>query len=110
MNKTILPIIIVSMALSACTRKSDTYTQDYMTDTTFVECAEAVALAPAQSAVRYSVPNNSDLFLETAHHVIQIEGAQNQSYKYYVWAGGKDYADDPDLIVEDGAAAVLVEE
>lgn len=62
------------------------------------------------SDVAYSSPNGNDLRLETDHHVIQINGAPNSKYTYYVWTGGRTYDQEPDLIVEDGVSAVLVEE
>lgn len=60
--------------------------------------------------VRYSMPNGNDLVLETPRHVIQIEAQPNVQYGYYVWAGDKETTEDPDLIVEDGVAMVLIEE
>ena len=62
------------------------------------------------SVVRYSSPNGNDLVLETEKHVIEIQAPSGTPYSYYVWSGGKSTADDPDLIVEDGNAMVLVEE
>lgn len=60
--------------------------------------------------IQYSMPNGNDLVLETARHTIQIEAQPNVKYGYYVWAGDKETTDDPDLIVEDGNAMVLIEE
>ncbi len=60
--------------------------------------------------VQYSMPNGNDLKLETAHHVIQIDAQPGKQYDYYVWTGEKTYADDPDIIVQEGNAAVLIEE
>ena len=60
--------------------------------------------------VRYSMPNGNDLVLETSNHVIQIEAQPNVKYGYYVWAGDKPTTEAPDLVIEDGAAMVLVEE
>ena len=60
--------------------------------------------------VKYSMPNGNDLKLETAHHVIEIEAEPGKSYDYYVWTGEKTYQDDPDLVVQDGVASVLVAE
>ncbi len=59
------------------------------------------------SQIKYSVPRDGDLTLETRHHVIQIEGNPNTSYEYRVWAGNKTYSDDADLIVNDGNIMVL---
>lgn len=61
-------------------------------------------------SVAYSTPNGNDLKLETAHHVIHVQSAPNKQYAYYVWSGDKDYTDDPDIIVENGEAMVLVAE
>ena len=60
--------------------------------------------------IRYSMPNGTDLVLETPRHIIQIEAIPNVKYDYYVWAGDKETTEDPDLIVEDGNAMVLIEE
>lgn len=60
--------------------------------------------------IKYSTPNGNDLVLETPEYVIQIEGAPNKKYDYYVWTGKRDYAEDPDLIIQDGTAAILVAE
>jgi len=59
--------------------------------------------------VKYSIPRDGDLTLETRHHVIQIQGRPEQQYSYYVWTGDKSYSDDPDMIVEDGNVMVLQE-
>ena len=110
MKKNILFFTVALTALAACT--PDTPTTDPVEysgcDSVFVyQEPSAPVPDPNQSVIKYSVPNDNDLVLETAHHVIKIEGAPNKSYGYYVWAGGKDYSDDPDLIVEDGTPAVL---
>ena len=60
--------------------------------------------------IHYSMPNGNDLVLETAKHTIQIAAQPDVKYGYYVWAGNKETTEDPDLIVEDGNAMVLVEE
>ncbi len=62
------------------------------------------------SDVAVSAPSGNDLRLETNHHVIQIDGVPGTRYTYYVWTGGKPTSDDPDVIVDDGVAAILVEE
>lgn len=62
------------------------------------------------SVVSYTSPNGNDLVLETSKHVIEIQAQQDVPYSYYVWTGGKDTSEDPDLIVKDGQAMVLVEE
>ena len=60
--------------------------------------------------IQYSMPNGNDLVLETARHTIQISAQPNVKYGYYVWAGDKQTTEEPDLIVEDGTAMVLIEE
>ena len=60
--------------------------------------------------VRYESPNGKDLVLETSKHVIEIQASADVPYSYYVWAGGKDTTQNPDLIIEDGKSMVLVEE
>ena len=60
--------------------------------------------------IQYSMPNGNDLVLETARHTIQTEAQPNVKYGYYVWAGAKETTDDPDLIIEDRNAMVLIEE
>lgn len=71
---------------------------------------ETACVGDCQQIIHYSMPNGNDLVLETPRHIIQIEAAPNVKYGYYVWAGDKETSDDPDLIVEDGNAMVLVEE
>lgn len=78
-------------------------------------CAQCNVVAPcenciANGAVQYSMPNGNDLVLETPKRIIHIEAQPNKKYDYYVWTGDKSYEQDPDLIVQDGTAAVLVEE
>lgn len=65
---------------------------------------------PGVKEIRYSTPNGNDLVLETPEYVLQIEGASGKKYDYYVWTGNHDYTNDPDLIIQDGNAAVLVVE
>ncbi len=55
------------------------------------------------------MPNGNDLVLETKKRVLHIEAQPNKKYDYYVWTGDKSYEQDPDLIVQDGVAAVLAE-
>ena len=61
------------------------------------------------SIIRYAMPNGNDLMLETANHVIQITANPGTPYTYYVWAGNKTTADDPDMIVEDGETMILTD-
>ena len=60
--------------------------------------------------IRYSSPNGNDLVLETNRHIIQISANPGTKYSYQVWTDGKDTSTDPDLIVQDGNAMVLVSE
>ena len=60
--------------------------------------------------IKFSTPAGNDLRLETDEYVLKIEGAPNKQYDYYVWTGEKQYTDDPDLIIQNGTAAVLVKE
>ncbi|MBQ1997801.1 MAG: hypothetical protein II238_05130 [Alphaproteobacteria bacterium] len=87
-------------SLAAC--QSATQVEEYNDETTCV--GENCAI------INYSMPNGNDLVLETAHHKIEIAAQPNVKYGYYVWAGDKDTSDDPDLVVEDGTAMVLIEE
>lgn len=77
-----------------------------------VDNVEAVGCLNCEDVqmVQYSMPNGNDLKLETAHHVIEIDAQPGKQYDYYVWTGEKTYADDPDLVVQEGQASVLVEE
>ena len=98
MKKLILFLFVASLA--AC--QSATQVEEYNDETTCV--GENCAI------INYSMPNGNDLVLETAHHKIEIAAQPNVKYGYYVWAGDKDTSDDPDLVVEDGTAMVLIEE
>ena len=60
--------------------------------------------------VKYSMPHGNDLVLETGRHVIQVEAEPGKQYDYYIWTGEKNYDDDPDLVIQDGVAAVLTVE
>lgn len=102
MKKLILPLMVVCAGLAACTTGSDTAT-DYQPATP--DCVGANC-----SIVKYSSPNGNDLVLETDRHIIQIEAQSNTPYSYYVWTGDKSEQQDPDLIVQDGEAMILVEE
>lgn len=104
MKQNILFLLVIGIALCGCKSGNNVS----VVDNDYVEYA-ACADADAQT-VRYSMPNGNDLVLETAHHVIQIDAPPGVKYDYYVWTGNRSYSDDPDLIVQDGVAAVLVEE
>lgn len=69
-----------------------------------------VCAGPNCAIMRYASPNGNDLVVETAKHIIQIQAPADVPYTYQVWAGDKSVTDDPDLIVQDGTAMVLVEE
>lgn len=90
-------IFLIAVLLASCQSATDV-----VEDTTCIDDDCEI--------IRYSMPNGNDLVLETAHHVIQVDAQPNVKYGYYVWAGDKSTSDDPDLIVEDGNAMVLVEE
>lgn len=98
MKRLILFLFVASLA--AC--QSATQVEEYNDETTCV--GENCAI------INYSMPNGNDLVLETAHHKIEIAAQPNVKYGYYVWAGDKDTSEDPDLVVEDGTAMVLIEE
>lgn len=80
---------------------------EYTDNVEFVPAAMPCDTTPAVSEIKYSVPRDGDLTLETRHHIIQIQGEPNTAYEYRVWAGDKTYAHDPDLIVDDGNIMVL---
>lgn len=103
MKQIILPMMGLMMILAGCQSSSD----DVYTEQPNI----ANACAGANCAVvRYASPNGNDLVLETDKHIIEIQAPTDTPYSYYVWAGDKDVADDPDLIVEDGKSMVLIEE
>ena len=99
MKRNILFLLIAALAFAGCR------TNDAPIDNV-IGCANCDGV----SVIQYSMPNGNDLKLETAHHVIEIEAQPGKQYDYYVWTGEKKYSDDPDLVVQDGVAAVLVEE
>jgi hypothetical protein len=85
-------------------------------DVVGAECPEYVVVngvatcAADTQVVEYSTPKRNDLKLETAHHVIQMDGLPDKSYDYYIWAGDKTYADKPDIVVQDGEVSVVVKQ
>ncbi|MBR2285900.1 MAG: hypothetical protein IJ866_00335 [Alphaproteobacteria bacterium] len=101
MKKNILFLLIAAVAFAGC--RSDDAPVD---NGDYVDCIDCGTV----NMVEYSMPHGNDLKLETAHHVIQIDAVPGKTYDYYVWTGNKDYADDPDIIVNEGTAAVLVSE
>ncbi len=112
MKRNIMPLFVFVGLLAGC--RSDNTPTEYVeyTDDVQYDVAAVVPCDTASSAsqVKYSVPRNGDLTLETRHHVIQIQGNPDTAYEYRVWAGGKTYDDDPDLIVDDGNIMVLQNE
>lgn len=102
MKKIILPLMGAMVILAGCQSSSNEIVEQPNIADSCVGTNCAV--------VRYSTPNGNDLVLETAKHIIEIQAPTNVPYSYYVWAGDKTTADDPDLVVEDGKSMVLVEE
>ena len=98
MKKNILFLLVAVAAVAGC-RSNDAPVDN----ADCIKCGDV-------NMVQYSMPNGNDLKLETAHHVIQIDAQPGKQYDYYVWTGEKSYSDDPDLVVQDGAASVLIEE
>ena len=102
MKTKILPFVVMMLALAGCRSASD---EMYSETDIAGEC-----IGNDCAVVRYASPNGNDLVLETKKHVIEIQAQSGTPYSYYVWTGGKGTSDDPDLIVSDGDAMVLVEE
>ncbi len=109
MNRNIFALFIVSCALIACRSEPNVPADVEYVEYASMEYENCENCMPGQ-AIKYSMPNGNDLVLETPKRIIQIEAQPGKSYDYYVWTGDKSYDDDPDLIVQDGVAAVLVEE
>ena len=101
MKRNILFLLIAALAFAGC--RSGNAPVD---DAEFVDCINCGDV----NMVEYSMPNGNDLKLETAHHVIRVDAQPGRSYNYYVWTGDKTYADDPDIVIEEGTAAVLITE
>ena len=99
MKRNILFLLVAALAFAGC--RSGGVPADDVVDC--INCGDV-------NMVQYSMPNGNDLKLETAHHVIQIDAQPGKTYNYYVWTGEKTYDDDPDIVVQDGTAAVLVGE
>ena len=100
MKRNILFLLIGAFAVAGC--QSNDAPVEY-------EYAECINCGGA-NMVEYSMPNGNDLKIETAHHVITVEAQPGKQYDYYVWTGDKTYDDDPDLVVQEGNASVLVAE
>ncbi|MBE6458162.1 MAG: hypothetical protein E7011_05160 [Alphaproteobacteria bacterium] len=103
MTGKILPIMGMMLILAGCQSASDEVIieQPYIAG----ECADGGC-----AVVRYATPNGNDLVLETDRHVIQIQAQPNVPYTYQVWTGGKTPDMEPDMVVTDGDAMILVSE
>ena len=101
MKRNVLFLLIAAAAFAGCRLNSSSVDGGEYIDC--MDCDDA-------GVIEYSMPNGNDLKLETAHHVISIEAQPGKQYDYYVWTGEKSYDDDPDLVVQDGVASVLVTE
>ena len=109
MKKMILPMMGAMLFLAGCQSASEEfYVDEYDVAEEAVVANECVGANCA--IVRYASPNGNDLVLETERHIIQIQAPADVKYSYRVWAGEKGMDSDPDLVVEDGQAMVLVEE
>ncbi|MDW2958552.1 MAG: hypothetical protein R8M37_01955 [Alphaproteobacteria bacterium] len=102
MTKKILPFMVFVLALAGC---QTTYDEVIVEPDAQMDCVGANC-----EIVRYDSPNGNDLVLETDRHIIQIVANPGTKYSYQVWTGGKDTSTEPDLVVRDGNAMVLVEE
>lgn len=94
--------MVFVLALAGC---QTTYDEVIVEPDTQMDCVGANC-----EIVRYDSPNGNDLVLETDRHIIQIVANPGTKYSYQVWTGDKDTSTDPDLVVRDGNAMVLVEE
>ena len=103
MKHMIFALMGVTVILAGCRSSSNEVVveQENITD---------VCAGPDCAIMRYASPSGNDLVVETAKHIIQIQAPAKVPYTYRVWAGDKSTTDDPDLIVQDGKAMVLVEE
>ena len=111
MKRNIISLFVLCGVLAACqpTSAPTEYVEyaEYSDELQYQPAVMPYDDTPSASEVKYSVPRDGDLVLETRHHIIQIQGAPNTAYEYRVWAGDKTYAHDPDLIVDDGNIMVL---
>ncbi len=99
----ILPVVMGAMLnLAACQMATEPIVAEL---DSVSECVGADC-----EIIHYAMPNGNDLMLETAGHVIEITANPGTPYAYYVWAGDKTTADDPDMIVDQGAVMVLTQE
>lgn len=104
MKRNILFLMVAALAVAGCWSKNAPV--DAVDNAEYVDCVDC----DGAHMVQYSMPNGNDLKLETAHHVIEVQGQPGKKYDYYVWTGKREYSDDPDLIVQDGVAAIRIEE
>ena len=102
-------LVLVGMLAGCQQNNAPTEYVEYADDMMYQTVVGPYDDAPSVSQIKYSVPRDGDLTLETRQHVIQIQGQPDAAYEYRVWAGDKSYADDPDLIVNDGNIMVLQE-
>ena len=103
MKKIFFPMLGLMLVLAGCQSASQ--------EGVLPESSVANECVGANCAiVRYASPNGNDLVLETDRHIIEIQAPANVPYTYRVWAGEKSTTADPDLVVHDGQAMVLVEE
>ena len=101
MKRNILFLFVATITIAGCGANNAPVETDE-----FVDCINCGNV----NMVEYSMPNGNDLKLETDHHIVQIDGKPGKKYDYYVWVGDKTYADDPDIVVQDGNAAVLIQQ
>jgi hypothetical protein len=102
MKQKIVPLMVIMAALAGCRSANDGVSAP--ADELY-RC-----VGPECSIIRMDTPNGNDLTLETKKHVIEIQADPKTQYSYYVWTNGKPTTAEPDLIVEDGKAMMLVEE
>jgi ABC-type uncharacterized transport system auxiliary subunit len=105
MKQIIFALSGIALVLAGCQSTPTEVYEEYPEPEYVSECAGSDC-----AIVRYASPNGNDLVLETDHHVIQVSAQTNVPYKYYVWAGNKTTADDPDMIIQDGQTMILAEE
>lgn len=58
-------------------------------------CYDAPVFGPMQDDI-----SDKDLVVKTDHHVVVVSGNSDTDYRYYVWAGDKDYSDEPDFVID----------
>lgn len=108
--KTKIISLAVLVMLGACNDPVHTEYVEYSDETQYQTFATGPDVTPGVSTIKYSVPRDGDLTLETRHHIIQVQGKPGTQYEYRVWAGDKTTVDDPDLIIDGGDIMVLKQE